>query len=215
MPNVKSPIYSAFCQKPVFAALNYHHCPLPALSWAVDTLIMFSPYGHIFHCSTHCICGCGTLALSSLHFVWQNCQILWSLVCVNLLVWSTVGPGYGIGWVRSIQLLLVGSYFDILFLHPWFTFPSPSCCLLLPHLFLSVPYLISLSLTYIFLFLHFSSYFLYLLLFSFILLCFCSPSFPAEGEWRRSEGGQCHGGPRYREEGKHFGSAPLLKLQMP
>lgn len=111
MPNVKSLICSAFWHLLVFEAPNKYHgdCPSPTPSWAVSAFIMFSPYVHIFHCSTHCICLCDVPGFINSAFCLAKLPDPAVLLMYRTAymkhsgtrLWSRMG-------IRSVQILLMG-----------------------------------------------------------------------------------------------------------
>lgn len=176
----------------------------------MNAFIMFLPYGHIFHCLTHCICLCAALGFTIFAFHLAKlpspvdfCMCRTACLKYNgTWLWSKVG-------IRSVQFLSVKSFFDTVFLYPWTNFPSSSCpCLFLISLslFPTSPYfsvLISLNLPSLSIS---PLIYSYLFLFSFFIFIFLSspsssPERRIEGEWRWSVFLSRPGG---REEGNNF-----------
>lgn len=169
--NVKSSIYSVFWDKWIWAAPNnfQRNCSPPHThpSWSINTCIMFSPYGHSFHCSEHCICLWDAPWLYHLCILCDKTANFCGLQCVqNCLLQVQWNRVMELKWCRTLLLLLVVSVFDPLFCISWASFltacfSSLSCsfivflsilsvfCYLLCHLHLTSSCIFSPSLFFI------------------------------------------------------------------
>lgn len=185
IPNVKSPIYSAFWHILVFAAPNNYQGDCPPQNPPGHECIYYvlTIWTYFSLLNTYCICLCAAPGFTISAFCSPKlpnpmdfcmCTTAY-LKYSGTWLWSKIGK-------RSVQFLLVRSFLDTIFLYPWTNFPSSS----FPHLF---P--ISVSLSYFTLLFHpyfaqslsLSTSLSYLLLFSFII--FISLSSPSSSPERR------------------------------
>lgn len=139
----------------------------------MNAFIMFLPYGHIFHCLTHCICLCAALGFTIFAFHLAKLPspvdfCMCRTACLKYSgtwLWSKVG-------IRSVQFLSVKSFLILFFCIPGPTSLAPPA----PASFLSLSLSFLLHLTFLSLFLSFFPLSPSLLWFTPIFSCFPSLS---------------------------------------